>query len=205
VSEFNQERALARYIEFEEQRDAEFRRLPDYQRRVARGDYDFISSVDIELRELEQEAQRNGFVLEARWDGEHLVYACEPMSPEDHATFWAEEQEIVLEDLKWKHMQGYIDPWVSSIEIKPTSLILVESAAFRYGMNDGALWYFYGDALQSPVTEADVVDFLQGNVVELAQMGDLDENSLRANAGFLLGWIAAQFLPLPARAERTFF
>lgn len=110
MNEFNREQALARYIELEEQRDAQFRQLPDYQRRVARGDYDFISSVDIELRELEQETQRKGFVLEGKWDGQRLVYTIEQMSPEDHAAFLAEEQEILLEDLKWKYSEGYIEP-----------------------------------------------------------------------------------------------
>ena len=110
MNEFNREQALARYSELEEQRDAQFRQLPDYQRRVARGDYDFISSVDIELRELEQEAQRNGFVLEGKWDGQRLVYTIEQMSPEEHAAFLAEEQEILLEDLKWKYSEGYIEP-----------------------------------------------------------------------------------------------
>ncbi len=110
MSEFNPEQALARYIELEERRDAEFRQLPDFERRVARGDYEFFSSVDIELRELEQEAQWNGFVLEGKWDGQHLVYAIEQMSPEEHAAFLAEEQEILLEDLKWKYSEGYIEP-----------------------------------------------------------------------------------------------
>jgi hypothetical protein len=32
------------------------------------------------------------------------------MSPEDHAAFLAEEQEILLEDLKWKYSEGYIEP-----------------------------------------------------------------------------------------------
>jgi hypothetical protein len=90
-------------------------------------------------------------------------------------------------------------------EIKPASLILVENTIYRQDTNDGATWYFYGDYPKRPVTEADVIDFLHGNGVELAQEGYLDEDRLRANAGFLLGWIAAQFLPLPAHAERTFF
>ena len=67
--------------------------LPDVKRRVAHGDYEFVSSVDIELRELEQEVQRNGFVLDSNWDGQHLVYTIEPMSREDHAAFLAEEEE----------------------------------------------------------------------------------------------------------------
>jgi hypothetical protein len=36
-------------------------------------------------------------------------------------------------------------------------------------MSDGATWYFYGDTPRRPVTEADVIDFLHGNVIELAK------------------------------------
>ena len=56
-----------------------------------------------------------------------------------------------------------------------------------------------------PVTEEDVIDFLQGNVVELVQEGFLEEDRLRANVGFLIGWIAAQTLPSSARTERRVF
>ena len=90
-------------------------------------------------------------------------------------------------------------------ELKQTSLVQIESSPFRRGMNDGALWYFHGDTPCCPVTEADVIDFLQGNVVELGQEGFLDEGRLRSNAGFLIGWIAAQILPPSARTERTVF
>jgi hypothetical protein len=65
---------------------------PLVERRVARGDYEFFSSVDSELRELEQEAQRNGFVLEWNWDGQDFVCTIEQLSPEDYAAFLAEEQ-----------------------------------------------------------------------------------------------------------------
>gem|GEM_PF-6724957 len=88
----------------------EFDALPDVERRVARGDYDFFSSVDVELWELVQEAQRNGFILAWNWDGQDIVYTCEQMSPEDHAAFLAEEQEILLEDLKWRSSQELIEP-----------------------------------------------------------------------------------------------
>jgi hypothetical protein len=40
-----------------------------------------------------REAQRNGFVLDSNWDGQHLVDTIEPMSREDHAAFLAEEEE----------------------------------------------------------------------------------------------------------------
>ena len=110
MTAFNKEQALARYIELWERHGREFDQLPDVERRVARGDYEFFSSVDIELRELEQEAQRNGFVLEWNWDGQDFVYTCEQMEPSDHAAFLAEEQEILLEDLKWKYSEGHIEP-----------------------------------------------------------------------------------------------
>ncbi len=61
MTEFRNEQALARSLEWWEWRHA------DIERRIARGDYEFFSSVDIELRELEQETQRNGFVLEWNW------------------------------------------------------------------------------------------------------------------------------------------
>jgi hypothetical protein len=81
---------------------------PLVERRVARGNYEFFSSVDIELRELEQEAQRNGFVLAWNWDGQDLVYTVAQLSPEDYAAFLAEEEEVMLEDLKRKDSKGFL-------------------------------------------------------------------------------------------------
>ncbi len=106
--EFSKEQALARSIELWERRHAEFDQLPDVERRVARGDYEFFSRVDIELDELQQEAQRNGFVLAWNWDGQDVVYTIEQMDPSDHAAFLAEEQEVMLEDLKWKYSKGLL-------------------------------------------------------------------------------------------------
>ena len=93
MTEFNREQVLARYIELWERRHAEFDQLPDVKRRVARGDYEFFSSVDIDLDELQQEANRNGFYLDSTWDGSKLVYTIEQMSPEEYAAFLAEEQD----------------------------------------------------------------------------------------------------------------
>ena len=56
-----------------------------------------------------------------------------------------------------------------------------------------------------PGTPEDVSAFLQGNVVELAQEGFLDADLLRATAGFLIGWMAAQTLPPSSRTERRVF
>ena len=110
MTEFNKEQALRRYIELSERRDAEFDQLPDVKRRVARGDYDFFSSVDVELDELQQEAQRNGFILDSNWDGSKLVYTKEQMTPEEHAAYLAEEQAQALENLKWKYSEGLLEP-----------------------------------------------------------------------------------------------
>ncbi len=94
MSEFNPEQALAHYIELWKRRNAEFLQLPDLKQRAARGDYEFFSSVDIELDQLYQEAQRNGFVLSEKWEKETgTVYTIERMSPEDYAAFLAEEEE----------------------------------------------------------------------------------------------------------------
>lgn len=90
-------------------------------------------------------------------------------------------------------------------ELTSQSLVLVESSRFRQGMNDGTQWYFHGDTPCRPVTEEDVVDFLQGNIVELVQEGLLDVDRLRSDAGFLIGWIAAQTLPPSAQTERSVF
>jgi len=76
---------------------------------------------------------------------------------------------------------------------------------FQQGMNDGATWYFHADTPCRPVTEEDVIDFVQGNVVALVQEGLLDEVRLWTNAGFLHCWMAAQMLPSSARTERTGF
>ena len=108
MTEFGKEQALARSIELWERRHAAFDQLPNVERRVARGDYEFFSSVEVELRELEQEAQRNGFVLAWNWDGQDFVSTIEELSPENHAAFLAEEQEVMLEDLKWKYSEGFL-------------------------------------------------------------------------------------------------
>jgi hypothetical protein len=90
-------------------------------------------------------------------------------------------------------------------ELKQTSLVLVESPTFEQGMRDGASWYVHGDTPCHSLTEEDVIDFLQGNVAELAEARLLDEDRLRSNAGFLIGWIAAQLLPPSVHPERISF
>ena len=54
-------------------------------------------------------------------------------------------------------------------ELKQTPLVLVKSSVFAQGLHDGASWYFHGDTPCRPGTPEDVIDFWQGNVVELAE------------------------------------
>ncbi len=60
---------------------------------------------------------------------------------------------------------------------------------------------FARDTPEKPVTEEDVIDFLQGNMLEIALEGRLDEKRLRGYAGFLVGWISGQ-LPLLAASKQ---
>jgi hypothetical protein len=80
MTAFNKEQALAHFIELHEKRHQEIDQRPDLQRRMARGDYDFTVNVDYELRDLEQEAQRNGFVLEWNWDRQDFILQTQNLS-----------------------------------------------------------------------------------------------------------------------------
>ena len=93
MTAFNKGQALAHYIELWERRHAEFDRLPDIERRVARGNYEFFASVDIELRELERRAQRNGFVLAWNWDGQDFVYTIGRCLQRTMQLFWQKSRK----------------------------------------------------------------------------------------------------------------
>ncbi len=86
-------------------------------------------------------------------------------------------------------------------ESKKATLVVVHSQEFLKGVEDGITWYFHGDTPEKPVTEEDVIDFLQGNLLEIALEGYLDEKRLRGYAGFLVGWISGQ-LPLLAASKQ---
>jgi hypothetical protein len=76
-----------------------------------------------------------------------------------------------------------------------TSLIVLGEQHFDHGYLCGRAWYFNGDPPEKPVTWEDVVDFIKGNFLELDREGFLDEERLRDNAGFLVGWISGMFIP----------
>jgi hypothetical protein len=48
---------------------------------------------------------------------------------------------------------------------------------------------------KKPVTGEDVVDSITGNFLELDCEGFLDEEWLRDNAGFLVGWMSGRSFP----------
>ncbi len=62
MSPFHPEQALARFIELHKKRGQAIDQRPDLQLRMARGNDDFMVDADYEIRELEQEAERNGSV-----------------------------------------------------------------------------------------------------------------------------------------------
>jgi hypothetical protein len=83
---FNPEQALARFIELHEKRGQEIDQRPDLQLRMARGNYDFMVDADSEIRELEQEAEQNGYVLQWTFDQDKndFAYTCEKMTAEEY-------------------------------------------------------------------------------------------------------------------------
>jgi hypothetical protein len=63
---------------------------------------------------------------------------------------------------------------------------------FERGIEDGITWHFHRDTPGRPMTEENLIDFLTGNFIELALEWDVDEERLRSNAGFLIGWLGTQ-------------
>lgn len=76
----------------------------------------------------------------------------------------------------------------------PETLVVIRSETFTHGYISGRSWYLYGDTPRQKVTEEQVVDFIQDNVVELALEGFLDREWLTDNIAFLIGWISGTFL-----------
>jgi predicted site-specific integrase-resolvase len=74
------------YIERHEKRGQEIDQRPDLQLRMARGNDDFMVNADEEVRELEQEAERNGYVLQWTFDQDtnDFAYTCEKMTAEEY-------------------------------------------------------------------------------------------------------------------------
>ncbi len=92
---FDPDQALARFIELHAKRGQEIDQRPDLLRRMARGNYDFTVETDYDIRELEREAERNGYLLEWNFDQDHndFEYTCRKMTPEEYEDYLAWEQE----------------------------------------------------------------------------------------------------------------
>jgi hypothetical protein len=95
MSTFNPEQALALFIALHEKRGQEIGQRPDVQLRMARGNYDFMVDADYEIRELEQEAERNGYVLQWTFDQDKndFEYTCEKMTSEEYEQYLEWEKE----------------------------------------------------------------------------------------------------------------
>ena len=95
MTPFDPEQALVRFVELHETRGQEIDHRPDLQLRMDRGDYDFTVDADYEIRELEREAERNGFYLEWTFDQEKndFEYTCRKMAPEEYEDYLEWEKE----------------------------------------------------------------------------------------------------------------
>jgi hypothetical protein len=95
MTTFDPEQALARFIELHEKRGQEINQRPDLQLRMDRGDYDFTVNADYEIRELEQDAERNSFYLEWTFDQNKndFEYTCRKMTPEEWHDYRAWKRE----------------------------------------------------------------------------------------------------------------
>ena len=83
------------WIELWEKRHEEFDQLPDGERSSARGHDEFFATVDPAMRELEREAERNGFSLEWTFDQDKndCEYICRKLTVEEdeHDVEWEKE------------------------------------------------------------------------------------------------------------------
>ncbi len=72
-----------------------------------------------------------------------------------------------------------------------TTLVeIVSDPVFAHGYDCGRDWFARGDKPGVPPTSEDVVQFIADNVVDLVRENFLDDERLRDNVGFLIGWIS---------------
>ena len=90
------EQALAGFIELHEQRGQEIDRRPDQEPMMDRGYYDFTVAADYDIRELQQEAERHGYILDWTFDQvkNDFEYFCNKMTPEEWKQYveWEKEE-----------------------------------------------------------------------------------------------------------------
>lgn len=95
MSAFNPDQALAHFIELHEKRGQEIDRRPDLQRMMDRGHDDVTVAADYDIRELQQEAERNGYILDWTFDQEKkdFEYFCNKMTPQEWKQYLEWEKE----------------------------------------------------------------------------------------------------------------
>ncbi|MFL5660971.1 MAG: hypothetical protein ACJ8BW_06425 [Ktedonobacteraceae bacterium] len=95
MTTFDPDQALAAYIELHDKQAQEVDRRPDLLRRMERGDYDFMVDADYSIRELEREAERNGYSLSVDLDFCEMKKdsICRKMTPEEWEQYLEWEKE----------------------------------------------------------------------------------------------------------------
>ncbi len=95
MTTFDPDQALAAYIELHDKQAQEVDQHPDLPRRMERGDYDFMVAADYSIRELEREAERNGYYLSVDLDFREMRkdYICRKMTLEEWEQYLEWEKE----------------------------------------------------------------------------------------------------------------
>jgi hypothetical protein len=95
MTTFDPHQALAAYIELHNKQAQEVDRRPDLLRRMERGEYDFMVDADNAIRELEREAERNGYYLCVDLDFREMRkdYICRKMTLEEWEQYLEWEKE----------------------------------------------------------------------------------------------------------------
>ena len=85
MTTFDPDQALAAYIELHNKQAQEVDQRPDLLWRMERGDDDFMVDADYSIRELEREAERNGYSLSVDLDFREMKKddMCRKMTPEE--------------------------------------------------------------------------------------------------------------------------
>ena len=95
MTTFDPDQALTAYIELHNKQTQEVDQRPDLLRRMERGDYDFMVDADNSIRELEREADRNGYYLCVDLDFREMRKdsICRKMTLEEWEQYLAWEKE----------------------------------------------------------------------------------------------------------------
>ncbi|HEX4206181.1 MAG TPA: hypothetical protein VHZ51_18685 [Ktedonobacteraceae bacterium] len=89
MTAFDPDQATRQFIELHDRRDREIDQRPDLQHGMDRGHYDFTVDADYPIRELQNEAERNGYYLDGELDFQAMkkTYICRKMTPEEREQY----------------------------------------------------------------------------------------------------------------------